>query len=212
MSDHYFRRILGVPPGATREEIRVAWRRRVMENHPDRFPGEQKALQELAMITLTEAYNALMAAVPEAPGSASRDGKSPPRRRPARSPAAGPTRPAAGPSSPPHTSTSLGVHGDPAYAYYKQGFVNFSLAIHGVAEINRRLAAGRVRRTYPRRYTAAEDIRSSLAYLSAAHGYFSRVTSEHAESVWASDSRMKLRRIENFTEIYRRILANLGAG
>jgi hypothetical protein len=209
MSDHYFRRILGVPPGATREEIRVAWRRRVMENHPDRFPGEQKALQELAMITLTEAYDALMAAVPESPQSASRDGKSPPRRNPAGGPVAGAAR---SPAPPAATSTSLGVHRDPAYAYYKQGFINFSLAIHGVAEINRRLAAGRARRTYPRRYTAAEDIRSSLAYLSAAHGYFSRVAAEHAESVWASDSRMKLRRIENFTEIYRRILANLGAG
>jgi hypothetical protein len=207
MSDHYFHRILGVQPGATREEIRVAWRRRVMENHPDRFPGEQKPLQELAMITLTEAYNALMAAVPEKPGSASRDGKSPPRRRPTGGQAA---RPAPTAAPPARASTSLGGHGDPAYAYYKQGFINFSLAIHGVAEINRRLAAGRTPAPR-RRYTAAEDIRSSLAYLSAAHGYFSRVTLEHAESIWASDSRMKLRRIENFTEIYRRILANLGA-
>jgi hypothetical protein len=35
---------------------------------------------------------------------------------------------------------------------------------------------------------------------------------EHAESMWASDARMKLRRIEHFTNIYRRILANLGHG
>ena len=159
------------------------------------------------MITLTEAYNALMAAVPEAAGRASRDGKNPPRRRPAGGQA---MRPAPRPAAPPRASTSLGEHGDPAYAYYKQGFINFSLAIHGVAEINRRLAAGRTPAPR-RRYTAAEDIRSSLAYLSAAHGYFSRVAVEHAESVWAADSRMKLRRIDNFTEIYRRILANLGA-
>jgi len=60
MSDSYFREILGVPPDATREQIRQSYRLRVMENHPDRFPAERKHLQELATITLTEAYSALM--------------------------------------------------------------------------------------------------------------------------------------------------------
>ena len=32
------------------------------------------------------------------------------------------------------------------------------------------------------------------------------------DSVWSADSRVKLRRIERFTNIYRRILANLGQG
>lgn len=194
----YFREILGVPAGATREQIRLAWRKRVMENHPDRFPGEQKALQELAMITLTEAYHALMGATPQSasrrPGPVAR--AAPPRARPA-------TR-----TEPGERSTALGAHNDPAYAYYKQGFINFSLAIHGVAEINRRLAAGRA--PVPRRrYNAAEDIAGSLVFLREAHGYFDRVAREHGESVWAADARMKLRRIEHFTEIYRRILANL---
>ncbi len=31
-----------------------------------------------------------------------------------------------------------------------------------------------------------------------------------ATSVWSADSRAKLRRIENFTVLYNRILANLG--
>jgi len=202
MNDQYFREILGVPSGASRDDIRVAYRRLVMENHPDRFPAEKKALQELAMITLTEAYSALMAAAPaaEAPPEAR-------RQQPARAPARqAPARPQAAARAP---RGALAAHRDPAYAYYKQGFINFSLAIHGVAEINRKLAGGRVP-TPRRRYTAAEDIRGSLAFLAAAHGYFTRVTMEHGESVWASDARMKLRRIEHFTSIYRRILANLG--
>jgi hypothetical protein len=192
MDDRHFRQILGVPASATREEIRVAYRRRVMETHPDRFPPEKKALQELAMITLTEAYTALMSVVPAVPSARAED-----------APAREPARPAA------TRSTSLSSHRDPAYAYYKQGFINFSLAIHGVAEINRKLAAGRVP-ALRRRYTASEDIKGSLAFLHAAHGYFSRVTNEHGESVWAADARMKLRRIEHFTSIYGRILANLG--
>jgi len=196
MSDGYFHDILGVSRAATRDEIRRAWRRRVMENHPDRFPREKKALQELATMTLNEAYDALMASA-----------------APAEVPAAEPAREqnaagrAAQPEVPPGAVAS---HRDPAYAYYKQGFVNFSLAIHGVAEINRRLAAGWAARQ-TRRYSAAEDIAESLAFLRRAHEYFTRVIEEHAESVWIADARMKVRRIERFTTIYRRILANIAS-
>ena len=104
--------------------------------------------------------------------------------------------------------TGIAAHGDPAYAYYKQGFINFSLAIHGIAEINRKIAAGRVPR-FTRRYTAAEDIADSLGFLKAAHGYFSRVVNDHLDSVWSADSRAKLRRIERFTKLYAMILSNL---
>jgi len=140
------------------------------------------------MITLTEAYTALMSA----PGPAS--------PAPAPAPAPAPTT-----SS---TLSALAYHGDPSYAYYKQGFINFSLAIHGIAEINQKIAAGRVPR-FTRRYTAREDIASSLAFLRAAHGYFSRVVEEHQFSVWSADAAAKLRRIERFTKLYRRILVNL---
>jgi curved DNA-binding protein CbpA len=197
MSDLYFREVLGVAEDASRERIRQAYRRLVMDNHPDRFSAEKKPLQELAMITLTEAYSALMSsprerqAAPRPRAAASRE-----KRSPAGEPAA-----ADGPA--------LAAHKDPAYAYYKQGFINFSLAIHGIAEINRKISAGRVPR-FTRRYTAAEDIAGSLGFLRAAHGYFTRVVTEHTGSVWSADSRQKLRRIEQFTMIYRRILANLG--
>ena len=62
---------------------------------------------------------------------------------------------------------------------------------------------------FTRRYTASEDIASSLAFLRAAHGYFSRVVDKHPDSMWSADSRAKLWRIGRFTSIYRRILASL---
>jgi hypothetical protein len=192
MSDHYFCDILGVAGDATREQIRRAYRRRVMENHPDRFPLDKKALQELTMITLTEAYSALMGASVE-------------QLAPAREPSAA-RRDRSTPDAP--RAAGIAAHGDPAYAYYKQGFINFSLAIHGIAEINRKIAAGRVPR-FTRRYTAAEDIAGSLGFLKAAHGYFSRVVNDHLDSVWSADSRAKLRRIERFTKLYAMILSNL---
>ena len=192
MSGHYFCDILGVADDATREQIRRAYRRRVMENHPDRFPLDKKALQELTMITLTEAYSALMGACVE-------------QLAPVRAPSAG-RRERSAPDAP--QAAGIAAHGDPAYAYYKQGFINFSLAIHGIAEINRKIAAGRVPR-FTRRYTAAEDIAGSLGFLKAAHGYFSRVVNDHLDSVWSADSRAKLRRIERFTKLYTMILSNL---
>jgi curved DNA-binding protein CbpA len=190
MSDLYFREILGVPGDATREQVRQAYRRLVMENHPDRFPPEKKALQELTTITLTEAYNALMD--PPFPDTA--------RRRAEEPPPPGPRRAPGGPG--------ISLHRDPAYVYYKQGFINFSLAIHGIAEVNRHIAVGRIPRL-TRRYTAAEYFGGSLAFLRSAHEYFARVVEDHPESVWAADSSAKLRRIERFTTLYGRILSNL---
>lgn len=203
MESGYFHEVLGVPPGATREMIRQRYRRLVMENHPDRFPPEKKPLQELAMITLTEAYSALMGVAP--------DTQSGPQAAAQRK--AEPVDPAAAsarqPGPPKEAGSALAGHRDPSYAYYKQGFINFSLAVHGIAEINRKIAAGRVPR-FTRRYTARDDIAESLAFLRTAHGYFSRVVEEHPDSVWSSDAGAKLRRIERFTKLYRRILSNLG--
>jgi len=191
MSEQHFREILGVTETATQEQIKQAYRRLVMENHPDRFPSEKKALQELTTITLTEAYTALMSAL---------------TMREEHAPAHAPAKPEG--RSPPPAGPGLTAHRDPSYAYYKQGFINFSLAIHGIAEINRKIAAGRVPH-FTRRYTAAEDIAGSLGFLQAAYGYFSRVVEDHPDSVWSADSRAKLRRIDRFTLIYRRILENL---
>jgi hypothetical protein len=184
VNDDHFREILGIAKSATRQEIRQAYRRLVMENHPDRFPAERKSVQEIAVITLNEAYSALMSlpvAVPPA-GSAS-----------------------ASPSSGP----AVGPHRDPAYAYYKQGFVNFSIAVRGIAEMNQAVA-GKKLPSFTPRYRASQDVANSLGLLSAAHGYFSRVVERFPGSVWYADARVKLARIERFTRLYRRILSNLG--
>ena len=225
MSDSSFREILGVPGDATREQIRQAYRQRVMENHPDRFPPERKALQELATIALTEAYNALMSSaaarveadaaeggtVPRGTGRRKAEPPSEPRSAPPRRPAGkttgAPSSAGAWRSEP---SSALALPRDPAYAYYKQGFINFSLAIHGIAAVNRKIAAGRSIPTR-RRFNTAEYFGTSLSYLRAAHGDFSRVAEEYPESVWTADARFKLRRIEGLTAIYRRILGNMRA-
>jgi hypothetical protein len=215
MQDQYFREILGIDRDASRDTIRKAYRQRVMENHPDRFPPDRKPTQELMTITLTEAYSALMhaAAGEEArpgPGSGERGPRvapagAPSENAPAASPAATATAAAATTAAP---GSALTRPRDPSYAYYKQGFISFSLAIHGIADVNRRIAAGRIP-TFSRRYTATEYFGTSLSLLREAHGYFTRVVERHPDCVWAADSRWKLHRIEQFTTLYRRILRNL---
>jgi hypothetical protein len=105
-------------------------------------------------------------------------------------------------------ATGLGSHREPAYAYYKQGFVHYSRAIHGIQALYRSL-----RRLYPVHFDPRDDayerFAGSLTELRRAHEYFQRVTEEHADSVWAPDARVKLARVERFSELYRRILRNL---
>ncbi len=120
-----------------------------MENHPDRFPPDRKTLQELRIIALNEAYASLMALArdPRIAGPAPAGGVvgSPPSTGPA-----GIQQPA---------PTAVGPHRDPAYAYYKQGFLSFSLAVRGIAEMDKRVAAGR-QPSYTPRYEAACPFRS----------------------------------------------------
>ena len=135
IDDSHFRRVLGVPPDAARQEIRKAYRRLVMENHPDRFPPER--------------------------------------------------------------------------ASCKQGFVNISIAVRGIAEVTRAAAAKKLPHFSPRS-RASQNVASSLRLLQAARGYFSRVVERYPRSVWCADARLKLSRINRFTDLDRTILANLG--
>ena len=47
MNDGFFWRELGLKPGADRRQIKRAYWQLARENHPDFFPEDRKAVQEL---------------------------------------------------------------------------------------------------------------------------------------------------------------------
>jgi curved DNA-binding protein CbpA len=227
MDDRCFWEILGLKPGASRGAVKQAYRRLARRHHPDFYPAGEKPLQELKMISLNEAYAHLLRSSAQRVEEDGLDGQadSPMQACRAGTAAQGaqgvqgvqgaadsrPADPAAEPAGMgPGQAESLGPHREPAYAYYKQGFIHYSLAIHGIQALYRSF-----RRPHPVHFDPLDDayerFAGSLTELRLAHEYFQRVAGEHAESVWAPDARVKLARIARFSELYRRILRNLRA-
>jgi hypothetical protein len=196
MSDRFFWELFGLQPGSARQELRRAYRRLARENHPDLYPEDQKPFQELKMSALNEAYRFLLEegggeeAPPEPEGQGLQQAPASSQERD-ESPAA-----------------EVGFHHEPAYAYYKQGFVHYSRALHGIEALYQSIARYH-RIHFNPRDDAYDRFTGSLSELRQAHGYFSRVAEEHAESIWAHDAQAKLARIERFSDLYRRILRNL---
>ena len=209
MDDRYFWELLGLQPGADRRALKRAYHRLARQNHPDFFPPVEKPRQGLRMITLNEAYAHLLRHTGlEAEAEA---GEQEAAEEPPTDPAASPAVPGCSPAPASATAspaTGLGSHREPAYAYYKQGFVHYSRAIHGIQALYRSF-----RRLHPVHFDPRDDayerFAGSLTELRRAHEYFSRVAEEHAASPWAPDARVKLARVERFSELYRRILRNL---
>ena len=208
VDDRHFWELLGLQPGAGRQAIKRAYHRLARRNHPDFFPAADKPRQGLRMITLNEAYAHLLRRTgvdAESDADEGQAAEGSPAGGPATGRAAATASPAPAEASP---AAGLGFHREPAYAYYKQGFVHYSRAIHGIQALYRSL-----RRLYPVHFDPRDDaferFAGSLTELARAHEYFQRVAAEHADSVWAPDARVKLARVERFSELYRRILRNL---
>ena len=188
MSDRFFWQQLGLEPGENRREIKRAYYKLARQNHPDIFPEERKPVQELKMIALNEAYAYLMGTIRMNNGIGEGIGIRI--------------------DETPSDRTDLGFHKDPSYAYYKQGFIHFSRAIHGIEALYQSLSGRRVVHFKPRD-DAYRRFAEGLVELRRAHEYFSRVVQGFEKSIWQHDASLKLGRIERFSSLYRRILGNL---
>ncbi|MBI3394685.1 MAG: J domain-containing protein [Spirochaetia bacterium] len=194
--------ILGLGDNASLEEVKTAYRRLVKANHPDLFPPDEKLVQELKMMRINEAYRELVRAFED---SSKNTGTTPPAMSPD-----GDERPRVdGWDYDLHhrdpvlsSERGVGMHGDPSYAYYKQGFIRYSRGLGGIMDQNRFI-----------KLTAdANGLRRSLYALrnfQEAYDYFNRVVTDYPESIWARDARMKIERIRGYNRIYLKIQKNL---
>jgi curved DNA-binding protein CbpA len=189
--------LLGVSPTATPEEIKQAYRFQVRKNHPDLFPEAEKELQEIKMIQINEAYarvNQMLAVrCGGAPGTTGWDGMRHGEK---------PSVYAASSDEKRASPDVVGFHRDVQYAYYKQGFENYSRAVSGMRTMgtNVRLKND----LYYFRHFAR-----SLYYLRKADLYFTTLLEAYPESIWAYDAYVKIRRIEFFNRFYRKIVLNI---
>ena len=196
--------ILNLPPEAGIADIKKAYYRLAKENHPDHFPQELREIQELKMMQINEAYHYLANLCsmkdkePEKQTGAERKEKNKKRydyswnehirkRYENLSPV-----------------KDLGEPREPAYAYYKQGFVNFSKGLRGImSRSSKRYLTDAV--------SLLEWANNSIKHFQRAHTYFTRVVSEYPDSIWYTDAREKLNRIQNFNMLYIKILNNIKA-
>ncbi len=187
----FYYEVLGVKPGLGMSEIKKAYHRLVRKNHPDLFPDEQKELQELKMIQINEAYARISQTI-----NLERNGdygyRSEEFNPNEEDRAAGLVR----------RENEVGFHRDIEYAYYKQGFTNYSKALSGIKRIDRKVET-RNDMYYLRRFAA------SLVYLRRADMYFSKLLDEYPDSMWARDAYIKVRKTEYFNRLYRKILKNI---
>jgi hypothetical protein len=190
----YYYEILGVKPSANREEIKKVFRILVRKNHPDLFPEEEKELQELKMIQINEAYARLTETL-------SKDEEMEFRVWDEWDENVVVSKDKTGIRYP-HPKNEVGFHRDVQYVHYKQGFIFYSKALNGIKRIERRVSLKND--IYYLRHFA-----DSLVYLRKADMYFCKLLNDYPDSIWAYDASIKIKRIERFNMIYKRILNNI---
>jgi curved DNA-binding protein CbpA len=178
----YYYEILGIKPASSIEDVKKAYHTLVRKNHPDLFPEGQKRLQELKMVQINEAYARIVHGKQDENIEEEFEEDIPYIK--------------------PRSAYDVGFHKDIEYAYYKQGFNNYSKALHGITKLERRTEL-RNDWYYIRRFSG------SLSYLRKADIYFSRILEEYPNSMWAYDAFIKVKRIEYFSRLYQRILKNM---
>jgi hypothetical protein len=164
--------------------IKKAFRAKMKALHPDTAPQGGSLKNHVLLIETCQAYDRIMGKqmAPEPPKTF---------------------------TTPPGTGTvgTLARHTDPAYVFYKTGMKYF-MKIHPSAwniETHRRLNT-----KIPGHNTEQEKIKQTVKQLSAlfpkAYYYFKLVFYEYSGSPWARDAAEKMRKIEERTLRYKRII------
>jgi hypothetical protein len=217
---HY--KLLDVTEDVDLTRLKAAYHRAAKEAHPDLAPADEKHRAQLRMMEVNEAYMEIVADLMRR-GAASTtaevaaDGPQDPsvRRRDASGepPEGGPgkTEESAGAQRenrefPPR---ALGTLRDPGYTYYKLGFTFYRRGYTELYSKDPRIIRKQLAelKTYDH-YLLTLTI-SALKDFEQSYRYFAAVIEYAPDSIWVTDARAKLRKLEKFNRIYQRICENL---
>jgi curved DNA-binding protein CbpA len=194
MVSQVYYELLGMAPGSSMEELKAAYHAAAKQNHPDLYPEAERERYALRMMQINEAYMAIACDLAERSGDDNRpDGRyrEPDQHREAAEP----------------ETQAVGPLKDPAYTYYKLGFRYFS---EGRRTFFKRYGPGRRRIDFTTENIDVLRLAAiSLHYFHKAYVCFQKVAHEHATSVWARDSEVKIYYLNRYNVIYQRICNNL---
>jgi len=206
-SHHY--RILDVSESADLDELKAAYHRAAKQSHPDLVPPHDKHAAQLRMMRINEAYMEIMAERMRITSQGRCEeqesaGQTEAVQRSEEWPRW--SRPRADTVDP---SRAVGKVRDPGYTYYKLGFTYYRRGYTELYSKDPRIIRKQLAelKTYDH-YLLTLTI-SALRYFEQSYRYFAAVIEYAPDSMWVTDARAKLRKLEKFNRIYQRICENL---
>jgi hypothetical protein len=180
--------ILGIEETSDSQAIKRAYRKRAKETHPDYSSEEDRLRNHLLFIQINQAYNRL----------SKRVGNSVPQAR--RAPEVDPS------------AKSLQKHQDPAYVFYRTA-MSFYMKIHP-SQWNphmNQFDGGVPPMDAEERQERKNKVLELIKLFPRAYYYFSMAVHEFPDSPWTADSLEKMKKIEDRTRIYVKILESFNA-
>ena len=192
MVDASYYATLEIAPHASLDEVKAAYHVAAKRYHPDLFPDSERDRRQLKMMKINEAYMCIVA------------DRMP--REMAAVQTAGPDSAAA--VSAAEIRNALAYPKDPAYTHYKLGFVFYTRGCTQLYSKDPKIVRRQLAELKTYNYYVLDLALQALLSFERAYNYFLVVVEQYPDSIWVTDARNKLRRIQRFNTIYQRICEN----
>ncbi len=194
MVDASYYATLEIAPHASLDEVKAAYHGAAKRYHPDLFPDSERDRRQLKMMKINEAYMRIVA------------DRMP--REMAAAQTAGAGRESAAGVSAAEIRNALAHPRDPAYTHYKLGFVFYTRGCTQLYRKDPKIVRRQLAELKTYNYYVLDLALQALLSFERAYNYFLVVVEQYPDSIWVTDARNKLRRIQRFNAIYQRICDN----
>ncbi len=197
MVDASYYATLEIAPHASLDEVKAAYHGAAKRYHPDLFPDSERDRRQLKMMKINEAYMRIVAdRMPREMAAAQTAGPD------------GAGRESAAGVSAAEIRNALAHPRDPAYTHYKLGFVFYTRGCTQLYRKDPKIVRRQLAELKTYNYYVLDLALQALLSFERAYNYFLVVVEQYPDSIWVTDARNKLRRIQRFNAIYQRICDN----